>query len=105
MRAPTRVLDTLSSSLIALTVVLGDAGSAVAQTHSACVEAWRTDEENMNTYKKLVTLWYEAFDNKDPALIDRILSANWVDIPAPPGQPAGPAGLKTDSRRGHDGLS
>jgi steroid delta-isomerase-like uncharacterized protein len=94
MRAPTRVLHTLSSSLVALAVVLGDAGSVVAQTNGARVEARRTDERNMKTYKKLVTLWYEAFDNKDAALIDRILSANWVDIPAPPGQPAGPAGLK-----------
>jgi len=41
-----------------------------------------------------VTLWYEAFDKNDPALLDEILSKEWVDIPAPPGQPAGPAGAK-----------
>ena len=39
----------------------------------------------MNTYKKDVTLWYEAFNMKDPALLDRILSENWVDIPTAPG--------------------
>ena len=41
-----------------------------------------------------VTPWYEAFDKNDPALLDAILSKEWVDIPAPPGQPAGPAGAK-----------
>jgi len=41
-----------------------------------------------------VTLWYEAFDKNNPAQLDEILSKEWVDIPAPPGQPAGPAGAK-----------
>jgi len=43
---------------------------------------------------KDVTLWYEAFNRKDPALLDRILSEKWVDIPPAPGQPPGPAGAK-----------
>ena len=47
-----------------------------------------------NTYKKDVTLWYEAFNTKDPGLIDSILSENWVDIPAAPGQPPGREGVK-----------
>jgi len=51
-------------------------------------------KEDMNTYRKDVTLWYEAFNKKDPALLDRILSENWVDIPAAPGQPAGREGAK-----------
>ena len=51
-------------------------------------------KEEMNIDKKHVTLWYEAFNTKDPALLDRILSEHWVDIPAAPGQPAGPAGAK-----------
>src|SRR5436190_474209 len=38
--------------------------------------------------------WYEAFDRNDPALLDAILSKDWQDIPAAPGQPAGPAGAK-----------
>jgi steroid delta-isomerase-like uncharacterized protein len=40
------------------------------------------------------SLWYEAFNKNDPSMIDRILSPNWVDIPAAPQQPAGPAGAK-----------
>ena len=51
-------------------------------------------KEDMNNYKKEVTLWYEAFTKKDPALLDRILHETWVDIPAPPGTPAGPEGAK-----------
>ena len=41
-----------------------------------------------------VTPWYEAFDKNKPALLDAILSKDWVDIPAAPGQPVGPAGAK-----------
>ena len=37
-------------------------------------------KEDMNNYKKEITLWYEAFTNKNPAL--------------PPGTPAGPEGAK-----------
>lgn len=50
--------------------------------------------EDRSAYKKDVALWYEAFNHKDPALLDRILSEYWVDIPAPADQPAGPAGAK-----------
>ena len=50
--------------------------------------------EDMSTYKKDVTLWYEAFNTKAPALLDRILSEHWVDIPAAPGQPPGREGAK-----------
>jgi len=48
----------------------------------------------MNMYKKDVILWYEAFNKKNPALLDSILSENWVDIPAAPGQPPGREGAK-----------
>ncbi|MEY2495150.1 MAG: hypothetical protein QOJ45_1642 [Verrucomicrobiota bacterium] len=48
----------------------------------------------MNNYKKDAALWYEAFTNKDPALLDRILHETWADIPSPPGTPAGPEGVK-----------
>ena len=44
--------------------------------------------------KKNVSLWYDAFSKKDPALLDRILSKNWVDIPPAPDQPPGPAGAR-----------
>ena len=44
--------------------------------------------------KKNVSLWYDAFSKNDPALLDRILSKNWVDIPPAPDQSPGPAGAK-----------
>lgn len=47
-----------------------------------------------SAYKRDVVLWYEAFSTKDPALLERILSESWVDIPAPPDQPSGPEGAK-----------
>ena len=47
----------------------------------------REDKEN-------VSLWYDAFSKKDPALFDKILSKNWVDIPPAPDQPPGPAGAR-----------
>jgi steroid delta-isomerase-like uncharacterized protein len=50
--------------------------------------------ENMNTNKNTVTLWYDAFNHQNPALLDKILSGNWVDIPPAPNQPVGPAGAK-----------
>ena len=45
--------------------------------------------------KKSVSLWYDAFSKKDPALLHRILGKDWVDIPPPaPDQPPGPAGAR-----------
>src|SRR5204863_1895708 len=49
--------------------------------------------EDMNIYKKTVTLWYEAFTKKDPALLEQILHGDWVDIPGAPVAPPGPAGV------------
>lgn len=46
------------------------------------------------TYKQDVHLWYDAFSQKDPARLDRILAPTWVDIPSPPGLPPGPAAAK-----------
>ena len=46
------------------------------------------------TYKKDVILWYDAFTQKDPTMLDRILAPTWVDIPSPPGKPAGPEAAK-----------
>jgi steroid delta-isomerase-like uncharacterized protein len=51
-------------------------------------------KESMNDDKKQAALWYEAFSKKDPAILDRILSDDWVDIPSPPGTPPGPTGVK-----------
>jgi steroid delta-isomerase-like uncharacterized protein len=51
-------------------------------------------KDPMNDYKKDVTIWYDAFNTKDARLVDRILSEDWVDIPAAPGQPPGREGMK-----------
>jgi steroid delta-isomerase-like uncharacterized protein len=52
------------------------------------------EKQAMGAYKKAVALWYDAFSTNDPRLLDTILDKNWVDIPAPPGQPPGPEGAK-----------
>ena len=49
---------------------------------------------DMRSDKKNVLLWYDAFSKKDPALLDQILSKDWVDIPPAPNQPPGPPGAK-----------
>ncbi|MGH9894799.1 MAG: ester cyclase [bacterium] len=49
---------------------------------------------DISSQKKIATLWYEAFGKKDSALLDQILHETWVDIPAPPDTPPGPAGVK-----------
>src|SRR3981081_348448 len=41
-----------------------------------------------------VVLWYEAFDQKTPALLAQILAPEWVDTPSPPGFRPAPAGAK-----------
>ena len=50
--------------------------------------------QNMSTNKKTAGLWYDAFNKQDSALLDKILSEQWIDIPPAPGQPSGPAGAK-----------
>jgi steroid delta-isomerase-like uncharacterized protein len=55
----------------------------------ACSGRSSTDDN-----KKNVTIWDDAFNTKDPRLVDRILSEDWVDIPAAPGQPPGREGMK-----------
>jgi steroid delta-isomerase-like uncharacterized protein len=51
-------------------------------------------QNRTNTYKKDVQIWYKAFNENAPALLDRVLDRNWVDIPAAPGAPTGPEGVK-----------
>jgi steroid delta-isomerase-like uncharacterized protein len=53
-----------------------------------------THADVRTTNVQIVTLWYEAFDKKDPALIDKIIDENWVDIPSPAGTPPGPEALR-----------
>jgi steroid delta-isomerase-like uncharacterized protein len=35
-----------------------------------------------------VSIWYDAFNKRDPALAQQIMSEDWIDIPAAPGQPS-----------------
>jgi steroid delta-isomerase-like uncharacterized protein len=44
--------------------------------------------------KQIASQWYEASASHDPALLDRILAPDWVDIPSPPGTPLAPAAAK-----------
>lgn len=37
---------------------------------------------------------YRAFSEKNPALVDAVLAADWDDIPLAPGQQPGPDGIK-----------
>ena len=67
------------------------AGLLTAQGQTMFSSAHAADR---NTYKKTVTLWYQAFDKNDPKLLDKVLSETWVDIPPAPNQPPGPAGAK-----------
>ena len=41
-----------------------------------------------------VTLWYDAFNKRDAALAQQVMSEDWVDIPAAPGQPPGWKGVE-----------
>src|SRR5437763_947706 len=41
-----------------------------------------------------ITLWYEAFNKRDASLVQGIMSEDWVDIPAAPGQPSGRKGVQ-----------
>jgi steroid delta-isomerase-like uncharacterized protein len=52
-----------------------------------------THQANAN-YKNDVLVWYDAFNQKDPALVDKILSASWDDVPPAPGQAPGRKGAK-----------
>jgi steroid delta-isomerase-like uncharacterized protein len=41
-----------------------------------------------------VTVWYDAFNKRDAALAQQIISEGWIDIPAAPGQPSGRRGVE-----------
>jgi len=59
------------------------------------VLAWSpVHAEDTSSYKKDVVLWYDAFSKNDPALLDRIIGDDWVDIPSAPGLPKGPRAAK-----------
>jgi steroid delta-isomerase-like uncharacterized protein len=41
-----------------------------------------------------VTIWYDAFNKRDAALAQKVLSKDWIDIPTAPGQPPGRKGVE-----------
>ncbi|QGZ66025.1 ester cyclase [Paraburkholderia acidisoli] len=47
-----------------------------------------------NADLEAVRTLYRAFSEKNPALVDAVLAADWDDIPLAPGQQPGPAGIK-----------
>ncbi|WP_422419505.1 ester cyclase [Pseudomonas sp. GZD-222] len=44
--------------------------------------------------KRDVELWYRAFDQNDPGLLERIVGKDWIDIPAAADQAPGSEGAK-----------
>ncbi|KAF2394283.1 ester cyclase [Pseudomonas frederiksbergensis] len=48
----------------------------------------------LNTERQAVETLYRAFSEKNPDLVDSVLSADWDDIPLAPGQGPGPEGIK-----------
>ena len=48
----------------------------------------------MNNQKQIVTRWYGAFEENNPAILDEVLAQDWRDIPPAPSQPPGPEGAK-----------
>ena len=51
-------------------------------------------QQPSNSLKEDVRLFYEAFNRNDAALLHKILSKSWIDIPPAPNQPPGPEGAK-----------
>jgi steroid delta-isomerase-like uncharacterized protein len=47
-----------------------------------------------NEPKQIASQWYEAFAHHDAALLEKILTPSWVDIPSPPDAPHGPEAAK-----------
>jgi steroid delta-isomerase-like uncharacterized protein len=41
-----------------------------------------------------VAVWYDIFNKREPALAQQIISEDWIDIPAAPGQPSGRKGVE-----------
>lgn len=45
-------------------------------------------------YKEKIRIFYETFNQNDPALLDQIIAEDWVHIPAAPGEEPGREGFK-----------
>ena len=50
--------------------------------------------QERSTVMSDLTIWYDAFNKRDAALAQQVMSEDWADIPAAPGQPAGRAGVQ-----------
>jgi predicted ester cyclase len=50
--------------------------------------------ERLRIERRAVETFYQAFSNKNPDLVDEVLTPSWDDIPLAPGQGAGPEGIK-----------
>jgi predicted ester cyclase len=44
--------------------------------------------------REAVETFYRAFSEREPDLVDTVLTPDWQDIPMAPGQAAGPEGIK-----------
>jgi predicted ester cyclase len=51
-------------------------------------------DERMSIERQAVETLYRAFNEKNPDLVDAVLSPEWDDIPLAPGQGPGPEGIK-----------
>jgi predicted ester cyclase len=50
--------------------------------------------ERLRAERLAVELFYRAFSDKNPDLVDAVLAPTWDDIPLAPGQGPGPEGIK-----------
>lgn len=53
-----------------------------------------SDTDRLLAERTAVETLYRAFNDKNPDLLDSVVSADWQDIPLAPGQGPGAAGLK-----------
>jgi len=50
--------------------------------------------QERSTVMNDVTIWYDAFNKRDATLAQKVMSEDWIDIPAAPGQPPGRKGVQ-----------
>lgn len=88
-------MKTSAGRLVAMAAIVAAhfPGSGIAQAGQGAAHA-SVRGGDVTTHKKDVVRWYEAFNRKDPALLDGILGERWIDIPPAPGQVPGRQGAK-----------
>jgi steroid delta-isomerase-like uncharacterized protein len=50
--------------------------------------------QQRSTVMNNAALWYDIFNKREPALAQQVVSEDWIDIPAAPGQPSGRKGVE-----------